>query len=182
VVRLVAYSSYQKFLHWVLFGLVVGLYLLTYGPGLFPRGSAGREWVWWLHISFGLLLAAFVLARLAVRATHAPPEPPADTPAWEARLASVVHALLYLLLVAVPVAGVVLAWARGNTLSFFGIFAIPAPFAPDRPFARQVQDIHALLANTIIILAAFHAAAALWHHFVRRDNVLRRMLPGSAAG
>jgi cytochrome b561 len=60
------------------------------------------------------------------------------------------------------------------------MFTIPAPFAADRAFAEQVQGIHGLLADAIIILAAFHGAAALWHHFIRQDGVLRRMLPSSA--
>lgn len=180
MVRPAAYSHAQKFLHWALFILVSGLYLLTYAEGLFARGDPGRAWVWWLHISFGLLLAAFVLARLIVRLAVGVPEPDAVANPWEARLASLVHGLLYALLIALPIAGIILTWARGDTLSFFGIFTIPAPFAADRPFAQQVQEIHAFLANAIIILAAFHAVAALWHHFIRRDGVLRRMLPGSA--
>jgi len=178
--RPASYSRAQKFLHWAIFVLVSGLYLLTYAEGLFARDGVGREWVWWLHISFGLLLAAFVLVRLVVRVAVSVPEPDAAANPWEARLASLTHGLLYLLLIALPIAGIILAWARGATLSFFGIFTIPAPFAADRAFAHQVQDIHGLLADVIVILAAFHAAAALLHHFVRRDGVLRRMLPGSA--
>jgi len=180
MVRPTSYSPSQKFLHWALFVLVIGLYLLPYAEGLFPRGDPGREWVWWLHISLGLLLAAFVLARVVFRVTVSVPEPEADTKPWEARLAGLAHGLLYLLLIALPIAGIVLTWARGDRLSFFGAFTIPAPFGADRAFAHQVQDIHGLLADAIIIVAAFHAAAALWHHFIRRDGVLRRMLPGSA--
>jgi cytochrome b561 len=180
MVRPASYSHVQKFLHWALFVLVSGLYLLTYAEGLFARGAAGRDWVWWLHISFGLLLAAFVLMRIVVRVTVSAPEPEAVANPWETRLASLAHGSLYLLLIALPVAGIVLTWARGDTLSFFGVFTIPAPFAANRAFAHQVQDIHGLLANAIVILATFHAAAALWHHFIRRDGVLRRMLPGAA--
>ncbi len=65
-----SYSTSQKLLHWALFGLVAVLYLLTYGDGLFPRGSAGRAWAWWLHISFGLLLAGLVIARIGMRITR----------------------------------------------------------------------------------------------------------------
>jgi len=154
-----SYSTSQKLLHWVLFGLVAVLYLLTYGDGLFPRGSAGRAWAWWLHISFGLLLAGLVIARIGMRITRSVPAPPADMHGWARRLASVTHLLLYFLLIALPIAGVTLTWARGD-------------------FARQVLEVHGLLANTIIFIAAGHAAAALWHHFVLRDGVLNRMLPG----
>jgi cytochrome b561 len=78
----------------------------------------------------------------------------------------------------IPLVGVVLTWLRGDTLSFFGLFTIPSPVAADRTLGRSVKEIHELGANLILALAAVHAAAALWHHFVRRDGVLARMLPG----
>jgi cytochrome b561 len=174
-----SYSRSQKLLHWGLFALVSGLYLLTYVPALFPRESAERAWVWWLHISFGLLLAALVIARIGLRVARPAPAPVAGTSGWASNLASAMHVLLYLLLVALPISGVVLTWARGDALSFFGAFAIPAPFAPDRAFAREVREVHEFFANAIVLLAVGHATAALWHHFVLRDDVLRRMLPSS---
>jgi cytochrome b561 len=174
-----SYSAAQKSVHWVLFGLVVGLYLLTYAEGLFQRGSIGRAWVWWLHISFGLLLAAFVIARIGLRVTRSAPAPSPELHRSARFLSSATHVLLYLLLIALPIAGIILTWSRGDHLSFFGVFTIPAPFAPNRAFARGLQEVHGLMADAIIVIAAGHAAAALYHHFVLGDDVLRRMLPGS---
>lgn len=171
------YSSSQKLLHWTIFGLVLGLYGITYVEELFPRGDPGRDWVWWLHISFGLVLVVAVGLRIAVRFSRGtPPLPPAMS-GVERGLAQLAHGLLYVLLVAIPVLGIVLTWYRGDALSFFGLFTIPAPVVPDRGMARAVKELHELAANAILIVAGLHAAAALWHHFVRRDDVLRRMLP-----
>ena len=87
------------------------------------------------------------------------------------------HLLLYALLVAIPVLGVFLTWFRGDALSFFGLVTIPSPFSPDRAMAGFIKELHGLNANLIMIFAGVHAAAALWHHFIRKDDVIKRTLP-----
>ena len=87
--------------------------------------------------------------------------------------------VLYALLVAVPVSGIVLQFARGDSLPLFGLAEIVSPWTRDRAFARSVKEIHEVTANALVILAAFHAAAALVHHWVLRDRTLLRMLPHS---
>lgn len=175
------YSSTQKTLHWLVFALVVVLYGITYGEELFSRGSPGRAWIWWLHISFGLFLAAVLILRIATRLRLGTPAPVSSVTPLEERVARLTHLLLYALLVAVVMIGVVLAFYRGNALSFFGLFTIPSPVAADRETARSIQELHELGATALVILAGFHAAAALWHHFFRRDEVLVRMLPAKSA-
>lgn len=172
-----AYSSTQKALHWLLFVLVLGLYGLTYAEGLFQRGDPNRALVWWLHISLGLVLAALVVWRVALRLTKGAPELPDSMTGIERTLAKVGHFALYALLIAIPVLGILLTWFRGDALSFFGFVTIPAPFAPDRDTAGTIKELHNLFATGILILAGIHALAALWHHFIRKDNVLERMLP-----
>ncbi|WP_457155810.1 cytochrome b [Mesorhizobium sp. P5_C1] len=73
-----------------------------------------------------------------------------------------------------------MTWFRGNELSFFGLFTIPAPFAPDRTTDRTIRELHSLCADGILIAVGLHALAALYHHFVRRDAILTRMLPKGA--
>ncbi len=174
-----SYSPSQKGLHWLIFLLVIGLYGITFAEDFYPRGTPGRAMVWWLHISFGLLLAGAILARLGLRLTRGVPDLPSSMSTNERRLASLAHLGLYALLIAIPVIGVVLTWLRGDTLTFFSLFTIPAPFAPDRELGRTIKELHELAANLILALAALHAAAALWHHYIRRDDVLTRMLPSS---
>lgn len=174
------YASSQKAIHWAVFLLVIGLYGLTYVVDLFARGDPGRALVWWLHISFGLLLFALVVVRVGLRLVLGTPGLPLEMSQLERWAAKVAHLVLYGLLVAIPVLGILLTWYRGDALSFFGLFTIPAPFPPDRATAGSIRQLHSLCANLILILAGLHAAAALWHHYVRKDNVLRRMLPGTS--
>jgi cytochrome b561 len=91
--------------------------------------------------------------------------------------AKVSHYLLYGLLIAVPIAGIVLQFARGDALPIFGVADIASPWVKDRAFARSVKEVHEVLAHALMIVAAFHAAAALLHHRVLRDRTLSRMLP-----
>ena len=119
-----------------------------------------------------LLLLIFV--RIAWRTTH--PAPPLDGAAWQRAAARVAHVVLYVLLVALPITGY-LAWsARGNGTAFFG-WEIPAAIAKDRATARALNNVHEVLADALLVVVALHAAAALWHHVVVRDDTLRRMLP-----
>lgn len=174
-----AYAPSQKTLHWLIFLLVIGLYGITYGEDFFPRGDPGRAAIWWLHISFGLLLFVLVALRVGLRLWRGAPQLPASMAGLERRLAHVAHFLLYGLLIAIPVLGIFLTWFRGDALTFFGLFTIPSPFMPDRQIAGFIKETHGLCANIILILVGLHAVAALWHHFIRKDDVLTRMLPGT---
>jgi cytochrome b561 len=174
------YTSSQKAIHWMVFLLVIGLYGLTYVVDLFPRGDPSSDIVWWLHISFGLLLFALVILRVGLRLLNGAPELPSEMMLFERWLAKVAHLLLYALLAAIPILGILLTWFRGDALSFFSLFTIPAPFSADRATAGFIKELHSLCANLILALAGLHAAAALWHHFVRKDDVLKRMLPETA--
>ena len=127
--------------------------------------------------AFGILLAVLVAWRVAVRLANGAPPLPAEMKSPERLAAHAGHLLLYALLVALPILGFLLTWYRGDALSFFGLFAIPSPVTPDRAIARSIKGLHSLYANGILIVAGLHALAALWHHFIRRDAVLRRMLP-----
>jgi len=107
--------------------------------------------------------------------------PPQSAPTmlgvWADTAGRLVHYALYALLVAVPIAGIVLQFARGYALPLFGLAEIPSPWVADRTYARSAKEVHEVLANALVILAVFHAAAALVHHWVFRDRTLVRMLP-----
>ncbi|WP_139975624.1 MULTISPECIES: cytochrome b [Brucella/Ochrobactrum group] len=172
-----AYTLVQKFLHWSVFLLVICAYLVTFGEDFYPHGSPERSTVWWLHISIGLLLLVFVAYRIMVRAFVGTPAMPDTMSPLEKTAAKSAHHLLYILLVLIPILGVWLAQLRGNELSFFGIFTIPQFLAPNRELSGTVKEVHGFLANFILIVAGIHALAALWHHFYKKDNVLKGMLP-----
>lgn len=90
-----------------------------------------------------------------------------------------VHYLLYVLLVAQAALGFAFRWAQGHPVGFFGLFGIANPFGPfTRPERHLIHDLHEWIGWAIIILAFGHALAALYHHYVLKDRVLKRMLPG----
>jgi len=175
------YAAVPRFLHWATVILVIAAWILgTFGDDL-PKGAA-RETGLFIHISAGLLILMALVMRLVWRVAEPPPPEPNEFGRWlgafadpAARLA---HYALYALLIAVPIAGIVAQFARGNALPLFGIAEIASPWLRDRAFAHNVTEIHEILANALVIVAGFHAAAALVHHFVFRDNTLIRMLPG----
>lgn len=174
------YGAVPLALHWLTVGLVLLAWLLGQFGDEFPRGPA-RATALFIHNSAGLGVLLLLAMRLLWRLADAPPAPePTVLGLWLDRAGRLAHYTLYALLIAAPVAGIVLQFARGDALSVFGLFEIASPWTADRPFARSVKQVHEVLANALIILAALHAAAALFHHFVLHDRTLSRMLPGSA--
>jgi cytochrome b561 len=97
-----------------------------------------------------------------------------------ARLERGVHRLLYLLLAAQIVLGFALRWAQGEPFFFFGLFSVPEILGPSKDWEKIFEPLHNAVGWAIIYLAGAHALAALFHHYVLRDGVLRRMIPGRA--
>ena len=97
---------------------------------------------------------------------------------WVKLASRAVHYLLYGLLVVQAGLGFGFRWAQGHPLSFFGLFAIPGPFgALDKATRHTLHGLHEKVGWAIVIVAALHAMAALYHHYVLKDRVLKRMLP-----
>lgn len=171
-------------LHWSVVGLVALAWSLGVLHDALPRGSA-RAVGLYIHMSAGLAIIALTVLRLLWRLAD-PSPPPEKTyfgewafAAWAGLGAKVAHFGLYVLLVAVPVAGIALQFARGDALPIFGLLEIASPWPADRAMTRNLKEIHEILAHTVVILAGLHAAAALVHHWVFKDRTLVRMLPGS---
>ena len=173
------YGAIPQTLHWLTVVLVVIAWALGTFDDVLPKGAARTAGLF-VHISAGLAILIVLIARVLWRAFDPPPRVEATIlGAWMDRAGTLAHYALYALLIAVPVTGVVLEFARGEALPIFGIFEIPSPWIADRTYARSVKEVHEVLANALVILAALHAVAALAHHFIFRDRTLARMLPGS---
>ncbi len=171
------YGAAAQIFHW-LSALLVGIgWLLGQFGDAFPKGPA-RETALFAHVSAGQIILALLLLRLAWRFVSPPPP---DEPSPFGRTAEIAgkatHVLLYALLLAVVVTGVMTLFAGGKAMPLFGVAEIASPWAKDREFRHQMKEIHELAANSLIVLATIHAGAALAHYFVLRDRVLQRMLP-----
>lgn len=170
------YDSKTIFLHWLSAALVMGLWMLGQSIDLFPRGEA-RVAVRSLHISFGVVLGIVLVIRLFWRQTGGARLPAADV-GPSGRIATGVHHLLYALMVGLVVIGIACIWIRGDNI--FNLFRIPSLAPGNKALAHNAVELHGLVANVLLAVAAIHAAAAVWHHWRLKDGVLRRMWPGLA--
>ncbi len=171
------YGAIPQAVHWLTVILVAVAWTLGLFGDEFPKG-APRDAGLFAHISAGLAVIALLVVRMAWSLVDPPPSAgPTKLGAWSVRLGKVAHYLLYVLLIAVPVVGIVLQFARGDAIPIFGLVEIPSPWVKDRAFSGNVKEVHEVLANTLMVVAGFHAAAALIHHWVLRDPTLARMLP-----
>jgi cytochrome b561 len=171
-----SWSGPAKFFHW----LVAALILVQIGLGIaainWPLSPAKLNLFVW-HKSLGMLILTLVALRLLWRLANPVPTLPPDTPAWERTAARASHLLLYALLVALPVSGWVIASASGIPFSIFWRIPLPAIAAVDKEVADTAARIHFWLLVVFVPLLIVHVAAALRHHYVKRNDVLIRMLP-----
>lgn len=165
-----------KILHWVAAVLVALLFVHghVWLDDWDERGTAGRGALVW-HAAAGMTLAAVMLGRMLWRLVNRTPMMPAATPYWEKRAAHVAHAALYGLTFAVAATGWLAAGAVTPQVVSRVLWLVAVP-PPGFDGGKLVRELHELLADMLVALAAAHALAALWHHFVRKDSVLRRML------
>jgi superoxide oxidase len=168
------YGAPARWLHWSFVALIAFQMIGAELIDAFPRESFGRRFLLDGHESVGLAALLLVGGRLVWKLAN--PAPAGVGPIWQQRLARVAHGALYLLLVAIPVVGYVVATARGHDPAFFGL-TVPSLVEANRPLARAAKEIHEVLGWTLVTLALAHAGAAIWHHVVLRDDTLRRMLP-----
>jgi cytochrome b561 len=130
---------------------------------------------WW-HKSFGLLVIGLLLFRFLWRFSNPEPQPLSTHKNWEVFLAQIIQKLFYGLILLIGLSGYFISTAKGKGIDFFGWFEIPAiTQAIKGERADLVGEIHELLAITLFVLALLHAAAALKHHFIDKDETLKRM-------
>jgi cytochrome b561 len=169
------YDNVAISLHWLTALLVVALFGLAETWDYFSKPM--QESLQSLHVSLGVLLTAVVLARIIWRLIPGH-QRPALVGDWVKLASKTVHYLLYVLLVIQVGLGFVFRWTQGHPVSFFGLFAIPAPFgAVQRSTRHLVHSLHQYVGWAIIVIALGHALAALYHHYKLHDRVLGRMLP-----
>jgi cytochrome b561 len=178
--RAVRYSAPTRLVHW-LTALLIAVQVPV-GIVMAYRGNALHLWnqttdlLFSAHKSLGFLLLILVLIRLLVRMTSGSIPPAPGLAQWQMRIASANHVGLYLLLLVVPVLG----WFGASllpALEVFGVISLPSISGADRAASNGVFLLHRLFAFLLVALIALHVGAALYHHFIHRDGVLRRMLP-----
>lgn len=172
------YGSLSIAMHWLMLLLLVAVYACIELRGLYPRGSDLREGLKTWHFMLGLGVFALVFVRLAIRiAAGATPSIRPTPPLWQERLAGLMHLALYAFLIAMPLLGWLTLSAAGKPIPFFGL-QLPALVGADKALTDSLKEVHETIGTIGYYLVGLHAAAALVHHYVNRDNTLLRMLPG----
>ena len=171
-----AYTGTAKSLHWLILALLIVQFVLAWMVPHIGRNTPLTTLID-LHFSFGVLILFVAAIRLIWRLTHSEPEPEAGVPPWQYQTAQMAHWLLYLLLFVVPILGWINGNWRGYSVTLFGLFQMPKVMATRAPGWSWTGDLHTLLAMYAMLpLIGLHVAAALYHHVIRRDRVLQRML------
>lgn len=171
------YGAVARIFHWLMALLLVAQLAMGFVAWeLLERGMPLRTALAQLHISTGMTLLTLVLARLAWRRLDPPPPPAADQTSPMILAARFGHGLLYGLMLALPVTGWLVVSTNGSGPAWFGLFRFPAIAGENEYWHELLEVVHAWLAWGLVAVAGGHALAALWHHFGRRDGVLRRML------
>lgn len=169
------YSRASIFLHWLMLLVLIAVYAAIELREYWPKGSAPRDLMKNWHFMLGLSIFGLVWLRIAARLVwRAPSVLPG--PAWQRGLAAATHLALYLFLIAMPIAGWLILSGEGKSVSFFG-FTLPPLVAPNGALAEQMEEWHELGGTIGYGLVGLHAAAALFHHYILKDNIFLRMLP-----
>ncbi len=167
------YDRKTIFLHWLSAALVIALWAAGQTIDAFPKGMP-RITVRSLHITFGAVLAIVIVLRMMWR-RNGGNKLPASNNGVLGKVAIGVHQLLYFLLIVVVTIGLACVWIRGDNL--FNLLTVPAFDPGNKDLRHNAVELHGLLANILLSVAALHALAAIWHHLVKKDMVLRRMWP-----
>lgn len=177
----VKYGATAKWLHWLI-GIIV-IIMLIFGPGLEDMPLDQRQQTIMGHSGLGTLVLLLMVVRWSWRLSHTPPGPTPNMGLWQTRLSRWMHWGLYVLLILQPVFGILQAmYITDYEVVAFGLIDYSGMTAGDADRARLLHVLHGLNASIITVLVIGHILASLHHHFVQKDDVLRRMLPFGKIG
>ncbi|MGA8148184.1 MAG: cytochrome b [Gallionellaceae bacterium] len=169
------YSAPRRLLHWgmalLLIAMIVGVEL----HDSFPKGSTLRSLLMDVHTQFGLLVFLLIWPRLLLAWRGNKPPVVPQLPAWQEKLAALIHFALYASMASLPVIGVLVIQSGDKSVSLLGL-QLPQLIGANKDVSHNLREVHETLGNIVIGLIVLHVAAAVWHHRILRDNTLTRML------
>ncbi len=168
------YGSVSKFFHWLIFILVFVLILVGF---FWESAGAMKGTVINVHKLTGLTVLALVILRVLWTLSNPKPKIPNARP-WEKIIEHVIHGFIYIALMGMPISGWIMVTSAGRPPHLLG-YTLPMPgVAVDKEWAYLAGYVHFILACVLMGLVGLHILAALKHHFINHDNILKRMLPG----
>lgn len=172
----VRWGAVSQFLHWLIVALIIIQVTLASMADDLPLGVKKLALLA-RHKSVGITILGLAVLRLSWRWINPTPALPGTLKPYERILASFTHAALYILLFALPLTGWMMSSARGFAVSWFGFIQLPDFVPKNKPLYDAMLAAHGTLVWVLYVILALHVLAALKHHFLLKDNVLRRMLP-----
>jgi cytochrome b561 len=169
-----------RLMHWLTAGLMLSVFVLAFSVDL-ATSRASHTVFLQLHRSVGLTVWVVTLVRLAWRNSAKYPDWPSDMSQTMRVAAMASEYALYALLLAQPILGILQTNAHGDHVNLFFIGQLPAWIDKNRALAQQLLILHKVVGFSLLGLIGLHVAAALFHHFWRRDDTLTAMLPAAAA-
>lgn len=170
------YGSISIKLHWLMVVLMIFVFATIESRVFFEKGTEMRDLFKMWHFMLGLLVLILVIARIYLRTLQVTPKINPPLSSMQALGAKAVHITLYLFMIGMPIFGWFVLSAAGKTIPFFGL-ELPALMDYDKPLAKTMEGWHKDIGAWGYYLIAFHAVAALIHHYVQKDDTLTRMLP-----
>lgn len=172
------YGVVAKGFHWLLFlmltfSVIAGNFLASMPKGAEKLEAAG------MHKSFGAVILMLIFARFFWRLINVIPKDETNTPDMQKSLAHVMHWALYALMFAQPISGILMTQSAGYPISFFGLFEFPALLEKDKSLAEFFRSTHGAIWIILVVAVFGHVSAALHHHFIKKDNILKRMTTGA---
>ncbi len=165
----------MRVLHWVTAVLVMTAIPLAWYATTLDRKAPMRDALVNLHRSMGFTILVLTLLRIAVRAGRAAPPLPNRISSFERGIAHIAHALLYVILLVMPISGYINSYASGHWIDWFWLFRVPSVVPHERPLAHLGSEIHHFVAWVTYILIAGHLAAIVYHQCIQRIDLLSRM-------
>lgn len=172
------YHRFSIAMHWLMVLLLIATATTMELRGMYPKGTPARELIKSAHYALGLGVFMLVWVRLMARLSSTTPAIEPAPPVWQSLLGHGAHAGLYVLMIGLPVVGWLALSFKGTPVYFPGGIAVPLLTSTNSNTAHWFKEVHEIGAVVGYGLVALHAAAALVHHYVLRDNTLLRMLPG----
>ncbi len=169
-----SFGAVARTLHWGMAVLIIVSLALIESTDFAPKGSALKVGLKDWHAQIGLVVLALVWFRLYWKIVNVEPAIVPVPPAWQLKVAHAVEWTFYAVMFVQPLLGIVMLQADGKAVGLLGLH-LPVFVATDRPWAHQLEDVHAWSGNTMMVLIGVHVAAARWHSLVVRDNTLTRM-------
>ena len=171
------WGAFNKLMHWGLFLVLAGVFLTVNMAIDLERGDPTKGFLMMLHKSFAVTALLLMVIWRIKRAFS--PRPFAYGAIWQVRLAQVTHWAMILFVLMIPVGGFLMSQFFGSPLVIFNVVTVPQLLPINEEIGGAIMSVHRIAGPFLFFIILVHIAGALWHHFIDKDDTLKRMLPGS---